>query len=186
MSGNIIRSAIHEWYTDPVITSLDSIATPVEFVQFPTITVCNNKWIEVQDNWAFLESLLNFVDFHCYSPKSAMKHSVDCKLTDPLRKDFKFLFKSIVDLFDKWLFQNGNLTTSLKFLRDKERGPHISKLLQKAVETIQEGRMSLDDLKALSIEYFNQLLPANEVCILQSAFFSKKVYCFFIEKRHLS
>ena len=73
-----------------------------------------------------------------------MKHSVDCKLTDPLRKDFKFLFKSIVDLFDKWLFENGNLTTSLKFLRDKDRGTHISKLLQKAVETIQEGRISLD------------------------------------------
>ena len=63
LAANIVKSAIDDWSKNPVITSLDSIATPIEDVQFPTVTVCNNKWNEVQDNWAFLESLLNFIDF---------------------------------------------------------------------------------------------------------------------------
>ena len=70
-----------DWNENPTITSLDSIAAPINDIQFPTITVCNDKLHEIQDNWSFLESILNFLDFDLN-----------------VEKDFQFLFKSIKDV----------------------------------------------------------------------------------------
>ena len=66
---------------NPTITSLDSIAAPINDIQFPTITVCNDKLHEIQDNWSFLESILNFLEFDLN-----------------VEKDFQFLFTSIKDV----------------------------------------------------------------------------------------
>ena len=79
--GCIIHSAILDWNENPTITSLDSIAAPINDIQFPTITVCNDKLHEVQDNWSFLETILNFFDYDLN-----------------MEKDFQFLFRSIKDV----------------------------------------------------------------------------------------
>ena len=67
MSAQVIKSAFTEWYNDPVITSLDSIAEPIDSLQFPTVTVCRDQSKVPADNWAFLENLLNFLAFKCES-----------------------------------------------------------------------------------------------------------------------
>ena len=159
MSGNIIRSAIHEWYTDPVITSLDSIATPIEFVQFPTITVCNDKGNEVHDNWAFIESLLNFLHFNCESLKGQIDLGEYCNGTDLMRHDFRYLFESIIDINKAWLFQNDNYNTLLNsFVNDTEisnKGEKESKLLKRAIDVVSSGEMSMEELMNMPLQKFN-------------------------------
>ena len=73
-----------DWNENPTITSLDSIAAPINDIQFPTITVCNDKLHEVQDNWSFLETILNFFDYDLN-----------------MEKDFQLLFRSIKDVDTK-------------------------------------------------------------------------------------
>ena len=156
--------AWQEWYDDPVITSLDSIATPVEFVQFPTITVCNDKFNEVHDNWAPIESIFNNVDFYCYSPVDSIKYGKFCNVTDNLRNDFRFLFQSIVDMHIKTLLGNNNLNESLKFLNDGEnRDERFSKLLRRANVVVSSGNMSMNELEKLPLNYFSRSISSEEV-----------------------
>ena len=168
MSGNIIRSAIHEWYTDPVITSLDSIATPIEFVQFPTVTVCNDKGNEVHDNWAFIESLLNFLHFNCEDPNGQVQLGEYCNGTDLLRQDFRYLFESIVDINKAWLFQTDNFNTLLNLFendteirKNKDKGG--SKLLKRAIDVISSGEMSMEELMNMPLENFNKYFLYQQV-----------------------
>ena len=156
-----------EWYEDPVITSLDSIATPVEFVQFPTITVCDDKSNEVHDNWALIENLFNFVDYSCYSTADSIKFGKHCNLTEQLRNDFKFLFESIVNVQVESLLKSDNLNQSLNFISDGiPRTAEFSRLLRIANEVVSSGNMSMEDLEKLPVEYFNKILPYNEVSLL--------------------
>jgi len=37
-----------------VITTIESMSTPVQEIQFPTVTVCNGEQYEY-DRWAFIE-----------------------------------------------------------------------------------------------------------------------------------
>lgn len=156
--------AWQEWYDDPVITSLDSIATPVEFVQFPTITVCNDKFNEVHDNWAPIESIFNFVDIYCYSPANSIKYGKYCNVTDNLRNDFEFLFQSIVDIHIKTMLKNSNLNESLKFLNNGEkRYEGFSKLLRRANDVVSSGNMSMTELEKLPLSFFSRSLSSKEV-----------------------
>ena len=77
MSAQVIESAFTEWYNDPVITSLDSIAEPIDSIQFPTVTVCRDQANVPPDNWAFLENLLNFLAFKCYSSTNISRNVND-------------------------------------------------------------------------------------------------------------
>ena len=164
MSGNIIRSAIHEWYTDPVITSLDSIATPIEFVQFPTVTVCNDKGNEVHDNWAFIESLLNFLHLVCDTPSGQIQHGEYCNGTDLLRHDFKYLFESIIEENKAWAFEEENFNQSLKTFANKSRPTgQWSKLLRRAVDVVESGEMALEEMMNLPLQFFNKYFQFDEV-----------------------
>ena len=140
-----------------MITSLDSIATPIDEIQFPTLTVCDDKANEVHDNWAFIESTFNFLEYYCYSPSDSIKHGKYCNATDNLRKDFNFLIESIVDAFLTPLLSNKNLNQSIHFLKSygSHNGADFSKLLRKANEVVSSGNMTLGDLEKLPVEYFN-------------------------------
>ena len=155
-----------EWYDDPVITSLDSIATPVEFVQFPTITVCNDKFNEVHDNWAAIENLFNFVDYSCYTVADSIKYGRYCNVTEQLRNDFKFFFESIVDVHMKSLLSNDNLNQSLElFSNGKPRSEGFSKLLKIATDVVSSGNMSMNELETLPVKYFNKMLSNKDVSL---------------------
>ena len=114
LSGTVIKSAITEWYNDPVITSLDSIAAPIDSIQFPTITVCRDETIEPPDNWTIPEILLNLLDFGCRIEYWQIQIGMYCNVTEPLRKDYQFLLKSVVNVYTHWLFEKGNMNDSKK------------------------------------------------------------------------
>ena len=60
IAGYQIHSFFVDWNANETITTLDSIATPIQNVQFPTVTVCPHEYAS-PDNWAFLEKFLNAV-----------------------------------------------------------------------------------------------------------------------------
>ena len=119
LSGTVIKSALTEWYNDPVITSLDSIAAPINSIQFPTVTVCRDETVEPPDNWAVPEILLNLLDFRCEYQNWQIDFGVYCNVTEPLRKDFQFLLKSVVDVYMQWLFEEGNMNNSQRLFHQK-------------------------------------------------------------------
>ena len=43
-SGILIKDAFLDWAQNPVVTTLDSIASPVNLIQFPTITACDDEY----------------------------------------------------------------------------------------------------------------------------------------------
>lgn len=61
-SAKWIYDSFTDWADNPMITSLDSIDSPLYDIQFPTITVCHEQEYQM-DNWAIPEMVLNFLDF---------------------------------------------------------------------------------------------------------------------------
>ena len=61
IAGWMIFSSVVDWETNQTITTLESIATPIQKVQFPTVTVCPHE-DSPPDNWSFLEKILNSID----------------------------------------------------------------------------------------------------------------------------
>ena len=43
VASSFIYQSLMEWNNDPTITTLDSIAFPIQNVQFPTVTVCPHE-----------------------------------------------------------------------------------------------------------------------------------------------
>ena len=62
MAGFLIVESLNDWESNQTITTLDSIATPIQEVQFPTVTVCPHEE-SPPDNWSFLEKFLNALAF---------------------------------------------------------------------------------------------------------------------------
>ena len=61
-SGYMIYNSMLDWEENQTITTLDSIATPIQEAHFPTVTVCPHEK-NAPDNWSFLEKFLNALDF---------------------------------------------------------------------------------------------------------------------------
>ena len=59
-SGVFLNTSFNDWTSEPIITTMDSIAAPINDIQFPTVTVCQNGHRQ-PDRWAYLETVLNFV-----------------------------------------------------------------------------------------------------------------------------
>ena len=92
----MINQAFTQWSDNPVITTLETISAPIDEIQFPTVTVCDQK---PADNWGPIEKVLNPLAFECYNPISN-----SCKeSTKEIRKDFKFLIASIVETYLEFL-----------------------------------------------------------------------------------
>ena len=96
IAAYMIQLSSITWSEHPVITTLDSITAPIDDVQFPTITVCS---ADQPDTWAFLENVLNNVAVECDNDK-------DCQKTNQLRQDFQYIFESIGDLFEVYLYSD--------------------------------------------------------------------------------
>ena len=118
--------------------------------------VCDDKFNEVHDNWALIENLFNFVDYSCYSTADSIKYGRYCNVTEHLRKDFDFLFESIVNVHLESLLENDNLNQSLKFLRSGKLRWDLnsfSKLLKRANDFVSSGQMSMEELETLPVEF---------------------------------
>ena len=103
-SGFFLNTSFDGWTSEPVITTLDTIAAPISQIQFPTVTVCQND-LKQPDRWSLIEKVLNFVSFECqlshiYAGNFAYEN--DCNLTQHVRNDFDFLIKKVADDMKKW------------------------------------------------------------------------------------
>ena len=56
----LIYQAFEDWSENQTITTISSIATPIQESQFPTVTVCQNPETS-PDVWSFLEKLFSQV-----------------------------------------------------------------------------------------------------------------------------
>lgn len=122
----MIRSALIDWSESPVITSLESISSPIDNIQFPTITVCKDETTEQPDNWAYLEKVLNTLSFSCDYPTIEI-HFNDCPFSEKLRHDFDFLIEEVVNVFDKWIQKNYKSFQGIEHLLKHSTGKLVEK-----------------------------------------------------------
>ena len=78
----MINESVNEWNENPIITSVDSIESPLKEIDFPAITLCHEPQYQV-DNWALTEVIFNFFEFGCSTS------DLECKESEMLRKDFQ-------------------------------------------------------------------------------------------------
>ena len=90
----MINQAFTQWEEHPVITTLETISAPIDEIQFPTVTVCDQK---PADNWGPIEKVFNPLAFECIFDRSNPLSNECQELTKEIRKDFKFLIASIVE-----------------------------------------------------------------------------------------
>ena len=104
-----LYNAFSDWNNMPVITTLDSIAKPISYIQFPTVTICQDEY-QPPDRWAYLESILNYVEFDCDPDIYA---ECDRSRTQKVRNDFDNLIDSIENKFKGWLLNPNNVKTPI-------------------------------------------------------------------------
>ena len=90
----MIKESVQEWNENPVITSVDSIESPLSDIDFPTVTLCHEPQYQV-DNWALTEMIFNFFEFGCGSS------DFECKGSEALRKDFQPFLDIVFDYVTK-------------------------------------------------------------------------------------
>ena len=150
LSAFLISQAFQGWADEPTITTLDTIAAPIDDIQFPTVTVCNDYIENGPDNWAFLETVLNQFRFRCSDAN-------DCKLASQLRQDFKYVTQSGVDTFTKWLFKEQNLEHSTRILDTPKNiieRKNYRKIVNLLIEMASNGTKDFNELMQYPVDYF--------------------------------
>ena len=125
---------------------MDSIAAPVNDIQFPTITVCQDE-NKPPDNWALLEMLFNSLSFECSD--SSYYGLPTCDSTTNIRNDFKFLIEktstAINELMKEVEFSDKSLSSTLGNVRE---------LVEKVAVSLTNGEVDLEDFGNLLNMYF--------------------------------
>ena len=112
---------------------MDSIAAPIENIQFPTVTICQNEF-KPPNEWAYLETVLNNVALKCSNK--------ECKETEKVRKDFDFLIKAFNKQVKSWLFNK-----ETKHLKDSILGPLGEKNSDEVILNLLDDESILHILK---------------------------------------
>ena len=87
IAGYMIYNSLVDWYANQTITTLESIATPIQKVQFPTVTVCPHEH-SPPDNWSFLEKILNSIDLSDPNLRNEIINPLMTKLQKNLEKKY--------------------------------------------------------------------------------------------------
>ena len=113
-----------DWEDNQTITTLESIANPIQDVHFPTVTVCPHEK-NVPDNWSFLEKLLNAADPKANIVKQGIINPIISKILANVEQKFRNSPNSTIwqhNKFDetsceygKVLVQAGNYMCQNKF-----------------------------------------------------------------------
>ena len=106
------------------------------------------------DNWAAIETILNYIAFPCGGEyKIADYEQIPCKDSEKVRKDFEFLFSSVVELFKIKLSNNETYQSPLFDNERKNLGYWSNKkALKKFARLLHEGVISKESLQDLAIE----------------------------------
>merc|ERR1712051_501497 len=89
MAGYLIIESLNDWESNQTITTLESIATRIQEVQFPTVTVCPHEE-SPPDNWSFMEKFLNAIAF-----------TGDNAITEDIRSDIEGILTELVLKMEK-------------------------------------------------------------------------------------
>ena len=168
-AGLIVNKAFSDWSENPVITSIDSIAAPIDLIQFPTVTICQNEKRQ-PDNWAFLETIFNKIPFECITPAyarnnregTAFLHALPyCNTTEKVREDFRFLVKGLAEQYKGWLF-NDDIMNSVLLSTDSillfDDIPTFESITNKVGELVANKVMSNKQLMNFPIDSFAKTL----------------------------
>ena len=88
IAGYMIYNSLVDWDANQTITTLDSIATPIQEVQFPTVTVCPHEH-SPPDNWSFLEKILNMINVSDSNSRNDITNPILTKLLDNLEDKYR-------------------------------------------------------------------------------------------------
>ena len=159
-AGLFLKDAFHDWEDMPVMTTLDSIAAPINMIQFPTVTICQNEY-KPPDNWAFLENILNNIAFECSTDDN--DNLPPCEKTTKIRNDFEDVIQSVVKKFRAWLMSPEYHTTSVYDVLSNITGEDsaslnidnvINDIENQLVSLMEMGKISWNDLSKLIFDKF--------------------------------
>jgi hypothetical protein len=143
-AGWIVQQSLNDWSDNPIITTLDSIAAPIDLVQFPTVTVCSEKNTP-PDNWSYLEKVLNFLSFDCHDEKDSnykRLSDVTCNDTQKLRDDYNSLITIMTESMKKLYLQNKNID----IWTYSENTPTVDNYVQVSSDLLTKGDLRLNDI----------------------------------------
>ncbi len=144
----MISNMVEDWQTNPTITTLDSIATSIKEVQFPTVTVCPEMYTQ-PDNWALPEMILNAIPFECYqSTKLTKVQYPACNETQEARNDFGQVLSVLASHLKKQVFANGKLGMPGSLVTDE--------MVKKTACLMKDQKLSLGKLLQKYVEYFGK------------------------------
>ena len=139
LASFIIHDSVVDWEENQTITTLESIARPIQEVQFPTVTVCPNEKSS-PDNWAFLEKVLNGV--------AISKSNIDIwqDILQPITKQ----------LFDQMEDKYGSNPTSPIWGSNQE-GYEFMRRSVRASQLICKNKINVNDLRTMTADELQKL-----------------------------
>lgn len=104
-----------------MITTIGRTDTPIDNIQFPTVTICPGEAVN-SHRWAFTEEILNHIKFQCLDSQD------NCTSTSILREDFQgFIGKT----FDAFRDITRDLLHDLSYEELRSEFPSVSKDVNK-------------------------------------------------------
>ena len=155
-SGVFIKDSFISWDDQPTITTLDSIAAPIEDIQFPTVTVCNEEY-KKPDDWTLAEIIMNAVAFECrdeydeFITYPGYKELPLCNTTTKLRKDFEFMLNNMLHNFFQSISAHED-TPLAKMIMTQMNAEPVKQSELDLITALYEGTVVEDDLKKWLID----------------------------------
>ena len=144
IAGVLIYESVVNWNEDQTVTTLQSIATPIQETRFPTVTVCPHE-DSPPDNWSYLEKILNAFAF-----SDQLRHEMNnifSELLERLMAKFRAYPKS-----KAWIHNFGIDLSSL-----------YGDLITDAANLVCKKDFSVKKLKAIIAENFMKDLTFEEL-----------------------
>ena len=172
---------------------MESIAAPIEEIQFPTVTVCQDE-SKQPDNWAVIEAILNNVAFTCGDNEIVNKEIVNneianneianseivnnenpikkgsaeipipCEDIIEIRKDFEFLITAVVEIFKKKIMTN-NDTSLLKDVKERcyDEVKSFNQSRLFIAELVEKEKLTEERIFNLVVENFSKIVEVNQI-----------------------
>ena len=144
-AGLLTSWSVEEWSVKQTITTLDSIAASIKDVQFPSVTVCPERFTK-PDNWALPQLILNSFAFECYEKSPNSVEFPNCTVTKKLREDFvDEIVKELQSKFMSWAYD-----PDVQFYRVKSD----LTMLDGLAIAMKQKNFSLAELKSIYVDNF--------------------------------
>ena len=158
-SGVFIRDSFISWDDQPTITTLDSIAAPIEDIQFPTVTACNEEYKYV-DQWTLLEIILNTIAYECKEENNediifeGYEELPLCSATQKIRQDFEFMTSSTVSKFAYSIRINGVNDLAKMTVNSPQNMLAIEESLADMTSAYTKGELTWEEVDSWLGEFF--------------------------------